>query len=488
MQPDPMQPAFAAFQSGRLDEAERLCRDIVAADPARFDAYHLLAVIAARHGRQEEALARYDRALAIRPEDPQALSNRGVTLGELGRHEEALASYDRALALRRDYGPALSNRGNALRALKRFEEALVVYDRALTASGDFPEGWSNRGTTLYDLARYAEALASYDRAVALRPDYAHAWSNRGLALRQLGRLEESLSSYDKALSIEPDYADCMANRDEVLALLGTADRTPPDPGPGAGWHTVTGYVISLARRPDRRERFLRWNADKGIDIAVFDAVDGRTLDKEALLRAGIIDDLNLNFTMGFLGSAMSHRALWEKCIALGRPILIFEDDVFLPDALRDWIEPTLEELAVGCDVVFLGYNRDAILSVGYSAGQWCNIAFEPPSVGFDEEAQQYNRWSRPTSHCLLDTRLVWGITAYAISPASAVALLLHCFPLSNKRAVQMHGSGRMLVPYGIDGMVNLAIQRGLIKARVVFPPLVIGPNDQADSDNYNRTG
>ena len=206
------------------------------------------------------------------------------------------------------------------------------------------------------------------------------------------------------------------------------------------------------------------------------------------MRTSIIDDLNINFTMGFLGSAISHRALWEKCIAHGRPILIFEDDVFLPDTLQDWIGPALDELAGGCDIVFLGYNRDAILSVGYGAGQWCNIAFEPPSADFDEEALQHSRGSRAKSHCLLDTRLVWGSTAYAITPASAAALLLHCFPLSNKRAVRMYGSGRQLVPYGLDGMVNLAIQLGQIRARVVFPPLAIGPNDQEDSDNYNRPG
>jgi tetratricopeptide (TPR) repeat protein len=484
MQPDPMQPAFGAFHGGRLDEVERLCREAVAADPRRFEAHHLLAVIAARHGRQDEALASYDRALAIRPDEPQALSNRGVTLGELGRHEEALASYDKALALRPDYAPALSNRGNTLRALKRFDEALAVYERALRAAGDFPEGWSNRGTTLHDMCRYAEALASYDRALALRPDYAHAWSNRGLALQQLGRFREALTSYDKALGIQPDYRECKANRDEVLVLLEKSIGAEPVAAPRA----PPGYVISLARRPDRRERFLRWNAGKGIDISVFDAVDGRTLDKEALLRANILDDLNLNFTMGFLGSAMSHRALWEKCIARGQPILIFEDDVFLPDTLRDWIGPALDELAGGRDIVFLGYNRDAVLSVGYGAGQWCNIGFEPPTAGFEQEAQQHSRWSRPESHCLLDTRLVWGITAYAITPASAAALLLRCFPLSNKRTVHMYGAGRVLVPYGIDGMINLAIQLGLIKARVVFPPLVIGPNDPTDSDNYAQPG
>jgi tetratricopeptide (TPR) repeat protein len=457
---------------------------VLAADPQRFDAHHLLAVIAGRQGRHEKALASYDRALAIRPEDVQALSNRGVTLGELGRHEDALTSYNKALALRPDYAPALSNRGNALRALKRLDPALAAYERALSVAGDFPEGWSNRGTTLHDMGRYAEALASYDRALALRPGYAHAWSNRGLALQQLGRLREALTSYEKALSIEPDSPACRANRDAVLALLGRAGPTEPAAVP----HAPAGYVISLARRPDRRERFLRWNTGKGVEMTVFDAVDGRTLDKAALLRAGIIDDLNLNFTMGFLGSAMSHRALWEKCIALGQPILVFEDDVFLPDTLGDWIEPVLQELAGGCDIVFLGYNRDAILSVGYGAGQWCNIAFERPSVGFDQEAPQHSRWSRAQSHCLLDTRLVWGITAYAITPASAAALLLRCFPLSNQRTVRMYGSGRVLVPYGIDGMVNLAIQLGLVKARVVFPPLVIGPNDQADSDNYNRPG
>jgi GR25 family glycosyltransferase involved in LPS biosynthesis len=269
----------------------------------------------------------------------------------------------------------------------------------------------------------------------------------------------------------------------VLELLGPQ---PPAAAASSAGPRLAGHVISLARRPDRRERFLRWNVGKGIDIEVFDAIDGQTLDKPSLLRAGLIDDAELNFAMGFLGSALSHRALWQRCIALGRPVLIFEDDVFLPETLPDWFDATCDELARGCDVVFLGCNRDAVLSLGYGAGQWCNIAFEPPRGDFEEEARQHSRWSGRNSHCLLDTRLVCGFAAYAISPASAAALLLHCFPLSNKRAVRMHGSGRLLPPYGIDGMVNLAIQAGHIKAKVVFPPLVIGPNDQADSDNYPR--
>ena len=63
-----------------------------------------------------------------------------ITLHELKRFEEALASYDRALTVRPDFAEALSNRGNTLHELKRFEEALASYDRALTVRPDYCRG------------------------------------------------------------------------------------------------------------------------------------------------------------------------------------------------------------------------------------------------------------------------------------------------------------------------------------------------------------
>ncbi len=56
--------------------------------------------------RFEEALASYERALAVRPEYADALLNRGVTLHELNRYEEALSSYEKAIALKPDFGEA----------------------------------------------------------------------------------------------------------------------------------------------------------------------------------------------------------------------------------------------------------------------------------------------------------------------------------------------------------------------------------------------
>ena len=47
----------------------------------------------------QEALAAYDAALAVAPDNVDALSNRSVVLVTLGRLDEALQSCERALAL-----------------------------------------------------------------------------------------------------------------------------------------------------------------------------------------------------------------------------------------------------------------------------------------------------------------------------------------------------------------------------------------------------
>jgi Flp pilus assembly protein TadD len=53
-------------------------------------------------GRNEEALVDLDRALQLAPDDPYALTGRGVAYRNLGRNEEAVRDLDRALQLAPD--------------------------------------------------------------------------------------------------------------------------------------------------------------------------------------------------------------------------------------------------------------------------------------------------------------------------------------------------------------------------------------------------
>ncbi|MEU9383144.1 MBL fold metallo-hydrolase [Streptomyces sp. NPDC048279] len=67
------------------------------------------------NGRDEEALADYDRALELDPGYASAYASRGVCLANLNRHEEALTDLDRALALNPEYPWALEQRAAVLR-------------------------------------------------------------------------------------------------------------------------------------------------------------------------------------------------------------------------------------------------------------------------------------------------------------------------------------------------------------------------------------
>jgi len=248
-----LQQAVALHQAGRLAEAKSLYEQILTAQPGQFDSLHFLGVIAlqtgdtatgvrligeaiainpkaaAAHfnlgnalralGRPDEAVASYDRALALRP-DAETHFNRANALKELRRLDEALAGYDRALALDPDGAAAWYNRGNALKELGRPEEALVSYDRALFLRADYPDAHNNRGNALRDLKRMEEALASYDRALSLRPDDAETHNNRGNALKELRRLDEAIASYDRAIALQPDHADSHWNKSVALLLKG----------------------------------------------------------------------------------------------------------------------------------------------------------------------------------------------------------------------------------------------------------------------------
>jgi protein O-GlcNAc transferase len=157
----------------------------------------------ARH--YEEALVLFTKALALDPDNLEALGNRGSVLGVLGRFEEALNDYDRALMLAPGHVMLLYNRGNTLRYLDRLDEALKCYDQALAADPSMAEAWNNRGNMLRDLKRADEALASYARAIALRPDYAKALYNRGnVAWVEMRQIEAALGDFEHAFAIEPE--------------------------------------------------------------------------------------------------------------------------------------------------------------------------------------------------------------------------------------------------------------------------------------------
>jgi tetratricopeptide (TPR) repeat protein len=215
-----LEEAVRRHRQGRLDDAERLYRRVLAHRPQQPDALHLLGVVRHQKGDHHEALPLLRRALGRAPTNAVYLNSLASVLLALDRPAEADTALTRALVLRPDYAEAWNNLGNARTRLGRWIEAVEAYDRALVARPDYPEALGNRGSALRLLSRLEDARASLERALAVRPGYTTALANLGLVLHDLGRFEDALATYDRALDREPDHAEAHANRAILLLRLG----------------------------------------------------------------------------------------------------------------------------------------------------------------------------------------------------------------------------------------------------------------------------
>jgi predicted O-linked N-acetylglucosamine transferase (SPINDLY family) len=176
-----------AHRAGRLDQAEKLYRQVLKTEPENFSALHMLGFLKAQQGRYDEAIILLNKAVKANPRD---LTAQGYY-------------------------------AHALMAAQRFDDALAAYDRLLAAQPSTAEAHYNRGVILSQKQRNSEALAALDKAIVLQPGVAAAHFNRGVVLSALERPREALESYDRAVVLEPGYMPARANA--VLAAMNLCD-------------------------------------------------------------------------------------------------------------------------------------------------------------------------------------------------------------------------------------------------------------------------
>jgi predicted O-linked N-acetylglucosamine transferase (SPINDLY family) len=211
-----LRSAQSFHQSGKLDKAIAIYRQLAARFPGNARLLFLLGSAESQNGNGGEAVRLLEQCLLIDPLDADAYNNLGLALETQERCDEALQSYDRAIALHPGRPESYINKGLALHKRGHLQAALESFERALERDPGNAEQHNNRGNVLLDLRRTEEALASFDRALALAPDYAEAFASRGSALQSLGRFAEALASFDRAIALDPKLAEAHNLRGDLL--------------------------------------------------------------------------------------------------------------------------------------------------------------------------------------------------------------------------------------------------------------------------------
>jgi tetratricopeptide (TPR) repeat protein len=181
--------------------------------------YNDLGVALHQRGREDEALAMFERSIARDPRFYRAYLNKGELLRDRGRTDAALVVIREALAIQPDSAVAYQYLGAALMDAGRLPDAIAAVRHSLALDPGQVGAESLLGLLLLRESRPEQAIPHLEAYVKRRRDDPRGYNNLGAALMRAGRVEEARAAFREALRLDPSHAGARAN----LERLGAAD-------------------------------------------------------------------------------------------------------------------------------------------------------------------------------------------------------------------------------------------------------------------------
>ena len=206
-----------------MDRCEKALADFnraIGLDPDNVWVIVRRGLIHRRSEHYEESLADFDRAIELDPSNAWPIGIRGETYQRMRRYEEALTDFNRAIELNPDDTWAMARRAETFRWMENYEEILTDLRRAIELDPDNPWTLARRGDIYRKMHRHEEALADLNRSIELKSNNAWAIACRGRTYREIDRTEDALADYNRAIELDPDNAWAIACRGEIYREMG----------------------------------------------------------------------------------------------------------------------------------------------------------------------------------------------------------------------------------------------------------------------------
>ena len=190
--------------SGRLNKAAALCKKILNRYPRQPDALHLTGLIALRRQHYARAIRAYEKAVAIKPNDPTYHYNLGLAHLRAEQHPSAIEHLQKTVALRPDMACAYSDLCLALTRAGAIEAAVAAGEKAVELAPTAPAAHNNLALA-YDARRDFDASFQHHRiASRLLPDHPGIQFDLGRMYVSHGDLEAAGDCFKRILRLQPD--------------------------------------------------------------------------------------------------------------------------------------------------------------------------------------------------------------------------------------------------------------------------------------------
>ena len=218
--------ASLALDRGELDRAEVL--NEVARRRAPKVAYHhwVNARILQKRGRQEDALAAFDRALALEPKRSGTRVERAFCLAKLGRADEAAAYLEQTIAEIPEDKALHSDLARLLYDNGRYDRAVAVCRSMLEKEPKHAAGLAILAASLLAL-RSPEADAAIARVFSLRPTDGWLYAQIGKLSEARGDHATAIRSFATALGLRQNDAQSELDLGFALGAGGYPSQASP---------------------------------------------------------------------------------------------------------------------------------------------------------------------------------------------------------------------------------------------------------------------
>jgi len=180
-----------------------------------------------QRGQYEEAVASFERALRLNPENPFIYNALGAARSRLRQWSIAVSLYAKAIELRPDYATAYFNRGVAYYNAARYELAVQDFSWAIEQEPYDPRAFDLRGRSWLSLRERDQAMADFDKALQLDPYDAAALLGKGKVFFQRGEYSGAVAAFTASIKLRP-ATEAYEARAQVYRSLHDAARAEAD--------------------------------------------------------------------------------------------------------------------------------------------------------------------------------------------------------------------------------------------------------------------
>jgi Flp pilus assembly protein TadD len=141
----------------------------------------------------------------------------GYALDQHGKSDEAIINYSKALQINPDYKEAHNNLGDTLARQGNFKDAIYHYNQALRIDPNYVASHNNLGIVLARQGNFKDAVYHYKQALKSNSKYARAYYNLGKIFTNQGKIEDAILNYRKALHFSPNMTQALYNLSWISA-------------------------------------------------------------------------------------------------------------------------------------------------------------------------------------------------------------------------------------------------------------------------------